>query len=697
MQTNYFLLPIALLATISLKAQTLYSERFNTLSLTTGTNITTNANFGYNSLPNGMLSINNGNLKADTLSANYPFKAAMQSQQGWLSYKPTPNTNTNDTFAVSTSWLLPVGTANSWMITPLITNIASNSVLSWEAMAPDASNADGYEVYISTNTNTLVSVNDFSNKLLTVAAENKTWTKRGLSLAAFAGQSIRIAFKNNSTDKYQLWVDDIVVENVSNQYDVAGLSNNTYKYGLTNINQPISATFQNKGYAPITSLLLNYKMGNNPTVFENFNFSTPINFSDTKLLTASNPFISSLVAYNDLKIWVGNINGQADQVPANDTVIGFITTQASTPSKKIFVEEITDTKCGWCPDGQEALKTIATNTNVVVASFHGIGTYYNGLVSTAIINPFIDDSNFPVAIFDRNFFSDYGGFAINQINWNNHLSQRQSLIVPATVSITNVSYNSSTRVINAIVSSNFVGNIKGDYRLHLYIKENNVHGPAGNSAWHQLSYFYNVPSSPYYQIGTVVPSTTNNPIGYTLNENEYRQQFVINDVSGEFGTIPSNSTTAGQTYTTAFTYTLPVASGGEFRWNDFNTYLIATVSENGTDIKQRTILNVTETKLTTDPESVVSINEQSKTDLHINLYPNPATDAVMLSYQLKEKQSVIISVYNTLGELQLQENTKANVGETNQVMSVSKLASGNYSVVLRFKNEVITQKLTIIK
>ena len=123
MQTKHFLLAISFLATLSQKAQTLYSERFNSLSLITGTNITNGANFGYTNLPTGMISINNGNFKADTLSANYPYKAPLQSQQAWLAYKPTPNANTNDTFAVSTSWLLPTGTAQAWMITPLINNI----------------------------------------------------------------------------------------------------------------------------------------------------------------------------------------------------------------------------------------------------------------------------------------------------------------------------------------------------------------------------------------------------------------------------------------------------------------------------------------------------------------------------------------------------------------------------------------------
>lgn len=701
MKIKNTVLSFLLLTTIAYKAQILYSERFNTLTLNTGTNVNTGANYGYNDLPTGMTSFNNGNLKADTLSANYPFKAALQSTKGWLAYKPTADVNVNDTFAISTSWLLPVGAANAWMITPLINNIAANTVLTWDAMAPDASNADGYEVYVSTSTNSIVSVSDFPIKLLTITAENSMWTSRGLSLAAYAGQNIRIAFKNNSTDKYQLWIDDIVIENITNQYDVAAISNETYKYALTNTTHSIAATFKNNGYQAINNLTLNYKVGNNSTVSETKSFTSPINHLETKQLVASTSFISSLVAYNDLKIWVSNINGQNDNDATNDTITSFITTQNSAPIKKVLIEVVTQTQSGWAPDGQEKLKALSTNSNVVVASVHFLDNYdsfSNTGLSSYIGN--VTTQDYPLALIDRYGFTKSPDLSVDRLNWSSFVTKRQNAVAPATVSITTLNYNPTTREITAIVSASFVGNVKGDYRLNLYVKENNVYGPAANSSWYQQSYLYNVPNSAYYQVGTASTATTN-PMSYVLNENEYKQQYVINDmlgtVDGVSGIIPSNGTTAGQTYTTSFTYTLPIASNGEFRYNDFNTYLVATVSEYNTDIAQRNILNVTETKLTTSPESPVGISEQAKSNVKVNLYPNPASNVAMLSYQIKEEQAVTISVYNTLGELVLLEQTNAHVGETNQVINISSLLSGNYSVVVRFKNEIATQKLTVIK
>lgn len=699
MRITYLLITLTCFATLTNKAQTLYSETFSTMSLTTGTNVNNGAVYAYGNLPNTMMSLNIGSFKADTLVANYPFKAPFQSAQAWLAYKPSTNLNVQDTFAVSTSWLLPVGTANAWMITPLINNITSGSVLTWEAMAPDASNADGYEVYISTTTNSIVSVSDFSSKLSTIISEQNNWTAHGLSLAAFAGQSIRIAFKNNSTDKYQLWLDDIVVKNISNQYDVMAVANNTYKYGLTNINQTIKATFKNNGYESINSAVLNYKVGNNNTISESLNFSTPINYSEERVMTASNPFISSIASYNNLKVWVSNINGQTDQLLANDTVISFITIQASSPAKKVLIEEFTSTACGFCPDAQDKLRDIAnTNTNVVVASIHKDDFYgsnnFNALTSLA-------NNNLEVALIDRYQFQNTNQLEVNKGSWSASIAERQSMTVPATVNVTSVAYNSSTGEINAIVSSNFISNVKGDYRLNLYVKENNVYS-SNNSSWlfSQLSYYYNIPNSPYYQLGTYI-NNGSNPASYILSSDEFKQQYVVNDILGTpfgvSGIVSSNGLTAGQTYTASFSYTLPAVSNGMFRFNDFNTYLIATISEYQPDNKQRHVLNVSETKLTSSPESVVGINEQAANDLNVRLYPNPATDVVYLSYSTKETQPMSLSIYNTLGELVIQENIISNVGDTNRKIDISALVSGNYSLIMRTKKEQVAQKLIIIK
>ena len=315
-------------------AQVIYSERFNNLALTTATN-NASQTYLYADVPTGMFSINNGNLIADTLSGNFPFRANGQKQKAWLSY--VPSTNPSDTFAVSTSWLKPIGTASAWLITPTIT-VAANSVLTWESMSPDVNNADGYEVYVTTSTAPTPLLSDFTNLMYSKTAESNTWQTRGLSLSAFNGQTIRIAFKNGSTDKYQLWLDDIKVENISTQFDASTISHAIYKYSTVNTNNVISATFKNNGYAPITNLTINYKMDNGSIISESKILSPALNYLESREISFSTLYNSPTPIFNGFSIWSSTINGQTDQVPGNDVLFGGITISPSSPTKKILLE-----------------------------------------------------------------------------------------------------------------------------------------------------------------------------------------------------------------------------------------------------------------------------------------------------------------------------------------------------------------------
>ena len=673
-------------------SQVIYSERFNTLSLTTGTN-NASQTYLYADVPTGMFSINNGNLIADTLSGNFPFRANGQKQKAWLSYVPV--SNPSDTFAVSTSWLKPTGTASAWLITPTI-SVSANSVLSWEAMAPDVNNADGYEVYISTSTAPIPLLNDFNNLIFSKVAESNTWQIRGISLSAFAGQTIRIGFKNNSSDKYQLWLDDIKVENIATAFDASTLAHSVYKYSSINSNNTISATFKNNGYTPITNLTVNYKMNNGTTASEIKVLSPPLEYLESREIAFSTLYNSSVPVYNNFKIWTSSINSQADQVNSNDTVSGSMTVSSSVPTKNILVEQFTGSNYGWSPEGYTVLKSIvSTNTNVIAASIHdgdNMSTT-NGDVLISDVNP-----EFPSALVDRYYFPTNKKTIINSVNWNNYIVQRLAMKVPATVTITNISYNSTTNQIDATVSSTFVGDVKGDYRINLYIKENNVYGPLNDSTdnlWNQHNALFNIPASPYYQYGNLIGSE------YVMSAASYKHQYVINDfVDGAYGAagiIPNNSTTIGQTYSKNYSYTLPTATSGEFRYNADNIYLIATISEHNSALNEKIILNATEVKLTANAEVLVGIKEHEKTNIQMNIFPNPTSDICYLNFSLKNDECVKINVYNTLGELVYIETKNVSAGNVDYVLNVNTLPSGNYSVQVSFRNNTVTKKLTIIK
>lgn len=113
--------------------------------------------------------------------------------------------------AMSSSWYDPTGTSNDWLISPQITLPSTIAVLKWDAKAQDVDYPDGYKVMLSTNGGNTVA--DFTVQLYSTTGESSTWISREVSLAAYVGQTVRVAFVNNSNDKYVLLVDNIKVEN----------------------------------------------------------------------------------------------------------------------------------------------------------------------------------------------------------------------------------------------------------------------------------------------------------------------------------------------------------------------------------------------------------------------------------------------------------------------------------------------------
>jgi hypothetical protein len=344
-----------------------------------------------------------------------------------------------------------------------------------------------------------------------------------------------------------------------------------------------------------------------------------------------------------------------------------------------------------------ALANVAlTNTNVVVASFHND----DNMSTVSGENLITDYANvFPSATIDQYLLPGNSEVAVERTNWNTYISQRQAMLVPASVSLTAINYNASTRVITASVSSSFLADVKGDYRLNLYIKENNVFGAIADSlldnGWNQYSYFYNIPSSPYYQYGNYL-----NPTTFIMGPNRYKHQYVIDTMlSGSYGAsgiIPLSGSTIGQTYTKPYTYTLALPTGTEYRYNEDNIYLIGVLTEFDVDSKKRTVINVAEKKLTSLPE-VVGIKEQLIKDFHFNLFPNPTTTLCYLNYDLTKESEVNISIFNMLGELVYSEVSYKHAGNVSHEISVNNLMQGNYSVEVLINGFKTVKKLTVIK
>lgn len=129
----------------------------------------------------------------------------------WTIIEDIDSAGSGSMVITSTSWYDPSGTSDDWLITEPITLGAGGNRVYWDAIAHDGSFADGYEVRWSTH----AEVDSFlvNEPLYTSTAETPVWSGSNINLdsAGLSGMTIRLAFRNNSTNQYLLSLDNIHV------------------------------------------------------------------------------------------------------------------------------------------------------------------------------------------------------------------------------------------------------------------------------------------------------------------------------------------------------------------------------------------------------------------------------------------------------------------------------------------------------
>jgi hypothetical protein len=155
-------------------------------------------NFDAQSLPAGWTIIDN--------DGNTPAESVSEYTEAWI-YKEDPIVAGNGTFS-STSYFDPIDRADRWLITPAITLGSSGNFISWQSLSGDASFPDSYKVLISITDNVIAS---FTDTLALVTNSLPEWSEYQENLDDYAGQTIHIAFINNTFDGFKLYLDSIYV------------------------------------------------------------------------------------------------------------------------------------------------------------------------------------------------------------------------------------------------------------------------------------------------------------------------------------------------------------------------------------------------------------------------------------------------------------------------------------------------------
>jgi hypothetical protein len=232
--------------------------------------------------------------------------------------------------------------------------------------------------------------------------------------------------------------------------------------------------------------------------------------------------------------------------------------------KRVLCEEGTATSCTNCPKGICTLENMIAQypNNFIPVAIHCFNDdpMYNTEFIYAI-NLF-SNAGIPCASIDRRNKTD---FPIDFAGVLSEYSAAISIPSPVDMSITNINWNSSSRVLTYTVQAKVINEFEGDYRFNSILTEDSVHGTS--AVWNQDNSY----------AGTTTDmcgfESLTNPVPAAKMYYNHVARHISDGWSGASGSIPSDND-AGSLLTKPYSFTVPAG------WNAANINIVGFIVNN---------------------------------------------------------------------------------------------------------------------
>lgn len=515
----------------------------------------------------------------------------------------------------SASTFTTPGKANDWMVTPQIKIYGTGAKLAWKAMAASNIKRDGYKVYVSTKG---YAMEDFETEpIFSIDAEvGGTLQSHEVSLDKYAGQTIYIAFVNDSYDKYVLCVDDIQVSGpeATDAQDRASFEVTTPLMTDTGKAQ-MSVNVKNLKTPALDAVKVCYRV--NDQVFSQDFTGLNLNQGQTAALTVEQTVDVPLNTTCTYDIWV-----EVDGDPAlsvRDSIRGtyFVS------NRRTLIEEGTGTWCGNCPGGALALEYMEKNYPDKVVS---IAVHNDDPMEIAAYNDFCQYPAFPMMLVDRKYLGlpaeldeDYNySFLVPGSGVEYFFQLAQRFIADAELSGTATLTDANKNRLEIKVESRFINDCKSSgYDIALILLEDSVTAPDG-SMYPQSNYYA---STKYTFVGK--KDTILNSGGWGELPGTVRMKYdhvARAAYNGSFNGYGNNSQLpatieGGKVYTSQFTWDIP-----EGTVNHMENCSVVALMTDATGY----IVNCYKMPVITDPSAIGRIEDTANATITAIYTPNGA-------------------------------------------------------------------------
>jgi hypothetical protein len=488
---------------------------------------------------------------------------------------------------------------------------------------------------------------------------NAAWQNNiATNLSAYAGQNnVLVAFRHNDGNA---WADGFAIDNVSvyvppaNDAKINSIALN--RYGVINTNSNLVLNVTNLGSSPISNLTVDWNDGTSHSQVINVSIA-PFATLDVTHPTALNyaAAVEKTIAVN-----ITAVNGGVDADVSNNTGSKLFNSLSQASPKKVVIEEGTGTWCGWCPRGAVAMEQMYQNHP---NDFIGIAVHNGDPMTVTEYDNGTNLSGFPGCNVDRALLDE----SVSANLFESYYQERIGLAVPAGLSMTVTGTTSKTINVSATFRTVFAS---ANYRLGVVIIEDNVTGTA--SGYNQTNYYAGGANGAMGGFESLA-----NPVPAASMVYDHVGRALLGGFAGQANSVPT-TITDGLAASYTFNYTIPSTS------NSANMSAVALLIDNATG----EIVTAEKTSL-----SAANVNELET--IGLNVYPNPASGALNVSFEANNGDFVI-----TLTDLQgrvisSKEMTNLN-GSQVVTFSTEDVASGSYIVTVA-TNGTKTTKNVVIK
>lgn len=519
-------------------------------------------------------------------------------------FQVAPITSTSDLRAIAVSDFENGGTADNWLITPVIDLTAGGGLLSWTAASLSGVPAqlESYRVLLSRNGGSDLA--DFSDILTVVNNQSSIPEQRTLDLSPYGGLEVRIAFHQNGTDNYALTIDDILVTQPTDPLsaEIVEIVGDRYQHIP---DSELIVRIQNTGTELIEQLSLDMEATNSQDEI----FLLPrieldnLMLRPQEILEITVPGTEDFEADRlDIDFYIVQLNSDSLSSLVEKRTFYFFETGA--PQVWLY-EELTSTTCPFCPQGivdkqelkslvgdQVVVLSVHTDDDPMVLPFYQLG--FNNLAGS---------QGLPSAAINR---SEFG--LTTEVSRSATLQQSAQSALSLDLEH---SYDVTTRTLDYTISGTAYTALDGDvHRLSFLLVEDGVTG--SDSAYDQANNF----STEAASLPLVGPDGTDwqglsdpVPASDMVYDDVVRE--AIGSFEGEIGSLGDMG--PGETYEWSGQVVIP----STFDENNLRLVVLALDAETGQALQAY-------------EEELEFSSAVSELAYDVKAYPNPALDRVVV-------------------------------------------------------------------